>query len=323
MYVITMAANQFRHCASCLCVIILVIVMMRIGAAAGAMLVPQADAIKAFEPLTNFIHDAVVATYAAQVPPLVETPFLSQESDESLARLYSQPFRGRNLFALRHSLHDVLSWRAAIRSKHPRRRASSCAVVGSSGSLLDARAGASIDENEWVIRANGAPTSAALSAHVGRRTTFYVNAYLPSRGRMPEAHARATPNIFFCQNMWVAECWTRTKIDGAERLSPWLVDYAARLLRTAKAPTTGFMAIVLALHCCNLTRLYGFGEGAVGSGGSGGGGSGGSVARAKGRGCARYFGRCENASAYKEGGRQWHDWSREAAWIRASGLLAS
>lgn len=125
-----------------------------------------------------------------------------------------------------------------------------------------------------------------------------------------------------CQNIWVAECWTRTKIDGAERLSPWLVDFAARLLRTAKAPTTGFMAIALALHCCNSTRLFGFGtlgEGALGSGGSVTRANG----RAKGRGCARYFGRCENASEYKDGGRRWHDWSREAAWIRASGLIAS
>ena len=192
------ARNQRLHCAvRCLCVTILVIIMVRIGAAAGAVLVPDADAVQLLEPITNFVHGAVVAIYAENVPPLVKAPFFSQETDRSLAQLYRQPFRGRNLFALGHSLRDVSSWRDAIRAKHPQ-RATSCAVVGSSGSLLDARDGARIDANEWVIRANGAPSHAAFSDHVGRRTSFYINAFLPSRGRMPDAHAHAIP-VIFCE----------------------------------------------------------------------------------------------------------------------------
>ena len=51
----------------------------------------------------------------------------------------------------------------------PRSGYSSCAVVGSSGSLLAERHGAQIDEHEYVIRFNLAPT-AGYEAHVGAKT---------------------------------------------------------------------------------------------------------------------------------------------------------
>jgi hypothetical protein len=50
---------------------------------------------------------------------------------------------------------------------------STCAVVGSSASLLDRRLGVEIESHTAVFRANDAPTQ-GFEAHVGRKTTARV-----------------------------------------------------------------------------------------------------------------------------------------------------
>ena len=294
-----------------------------LGALIGSIAMPPAYS----EWLRRVLQPGVELLLACTMPFLSAMdghasvrPFFSEETDGALGAIYWQPLRGRQLFLFRHSLPELLAWRSEVRARQlvpsprapARGRAASCAVVGSSGSVLDRMDGDTIDAADVVIRVNAAPTPWTLRRHVGARTTFYLNAYLPGvrspRGRgsvssFPGGRVGPTPVVFYCQNLWVAECWSRIAHDGAERVSPRLVaDAAARLRLTAKAPTSGFVALILALHLCNHTRAYGFGGGSR---------------------CARYYGPCRNVSQYRTSGRRWHDWPREAAWIQGSGLLKS
>ena len=310
-----------------LILIAVVVVSMYVGGRIGSIAMPSGLAswllVRVIEPSVELLPTyAMPLVYGSGREEDVR-PWLSEESDQALQALYWRPFRGRQLWLFRHSLRELFALRAAVRQRARGKglvpaRANSCAVVGSAGGLLDRKDGAAIDAADVVIRVNAAPTPRSLRVHVGTRTSFYLNAYLPgaarashSRGHsatvqtFPGSTVGRTPVVYYCQNLWVAECWARVSKDGADRVSPRLVtEAAARLaLPVAKAPTSGFVALILALHLCNHTRAYGFGDG--------------------GR-CARYYGPCRtNATEYRASGRRWHDWPREATWIRSSGLLGS
>ena len=78
----------------------------------------------------------------------------------------------------------IREWQARIESELPRqwrRRYSSCAVVGSSPSLLNAALGRSIDSAEAVFRANAAPTR-GYEAFAGARTTVRLWGALTREG---------------------------------------------------------------------------------------------------------------------------------------------
>ncbi|KAK3240041.1 glycosyltransferase 29 protein [Cymbomonas tetramitiformis] len=62
-----------------------------------------------------------------------------------------------------------------------------CAVVGNSGQLLRAEAGAEIDQHDAVFRINYAPT-AGFEAHVGNRTTFDIINQQHAKVFVPEVH---------------------------------------------------------------------------------------------------------------------------------------
>ena len=250
----------------------------------------------------------------ATLPLLRSSPFFSDESDASLRSLLHLPVggdcSGASGFA-GATMHDVVRWRGApgggrntLLPDGGYGKFRSCAVVGSSGALLDERHGSSIDGAEWVIRINSAPTPSALRAHVGRRTSVYLNqgptsvrllsahtsridtgtrpppdhtssnATPASTGAQQELHAasRLTPRgqsasriVHYCHVPWIADCWAAGRARGGgtgavtERLSPRLVTWTRRRLRTLKWPTTGAMAIALALHVCNATLVFGFG----------------------------------------------------------------
>eukprot|EP00854_Cymbomonas_tetramitiformis_P002932 gene2932-3746_t len=75
-------------------------------------------------------------------------------------------------------MRDLHLWTALEAEKLQMRKDRSwryrtCAVVGNSGQLLRAEAGAEIDQHDAVFRINYAPT-AGFEAHVGNRTTFDI-----------------------------------------------------------------------------------------------------------------------------------------------------
>lgn len=93
-----------------------------------------------------------------------------------------------NLTALRASSYDrpfrdarhadlFVGWQSTLREHWHSRRFNSCAVVGSSGSLLLGQPrGALIDQHDAVFRVNYAPTR-GYEEYVGRKTTVWVLAW--------------------------------------------------------------------------------------------------------------------------------------------------
>jgi hypothetical protein len=231
----------------------------------------------------------------SMLPATRGVAFLSAESPETIARTvnislvdggfapedevhaYSQP-----------SLSTVLAWQLAS-AQQPVGRAVSCAVVGSSSSLLEASEGEAIDKAEWVIRVNNAPAGPrcwkrgrdqgqvtvcdgeADRKHIGSRTTFYVNTFQDVRVLNATLHLRSSTRpaprtwgearvVYYCHVPWPSRCWDNAMSDGSQRLSPRLVAQAKRSMGLSRHrwPSTGSMAIMFALHHCHSVQIYGF-----------------------------------------------------------------
>lgn len=181
----------------------------------------------------------------------------------------------------------LLQWQALIRtalrtSPAWKRRYSSCSVVGSSASLLHTPRGAQIDGAEAVVRINQAPAGGQWASHAGRRTTIRVwgagvkswgkngtESWGKSKHLSPSelgAAVLACPPVSF-----VGICWSSLG-DAAPTAYPRLWPYTWRHLRQQIArqinrsatprdvPTTGAIAVYLALRSCDRVALFGFGD---------------------------------------------------------------
>eukprot|EP00740_Mantoniella_antarctica_P009658 CAMPEP_0181382978 /NCGR_PEP_ID=MMETSP1106-20121128/21078_1 /TAXON_ID=81844 /ORGANISM="Mantoniella antarctica, Strain SL-175" /LENGTH=423 /DNA_ID=CAMNT_0023502535 /DNA_START=89 /DNA_END=1361 /DNA_ORIENTATION=- len=141
---------------------------------------------------------------------------------------------------------------------------STCAVVGSSGSLLDRRLGVEIESHTAVFRANDAPT-AGFEAHVGRKTTLRVQniAYCGFRERTTELTVHYTDH----RRAHVGAVCTAPHI---KRISPRMLAYSKAYWTRARPPAPedltlgkaklsgGFYAVALAMHLCGRVDVYGF-----------------------------------------------------------------
>ena len=90
-----------------------------------------------------------------------------------------------------------------------RRRFSTCAVVGSSGTLLQQSLGAEIDAHDAVLRVNAAPLPPKLRAHTGSRTTWRVfsSPHAASDFRFKEQEQYPdTPLVVVCDRPFVYSC---------------------------------------------------------------------------------------------------------------------
>tara|TARA_B110001452_G_scaffold72825_1_gene58907 strand:+ start:1099 stop:1797 length:699 start_codon:yes stop_codon:yes gene_type:complete len=88
-------------------------------------------------------------------------------------------------------------------------RFDSCAVVGSSGTLLQQSLGAEIDAHDAVLRVNGAPLPPKLRAHTGSRTTWRVlsSPHAASDFRFKEQEQYPdTPLVVVCDRPFVYSC---------------------------------------------------------------------------------------------------------------------
>ena len=265
----------------------------------------------------EWLFDKHTAAAASRFTPLCSKPRLptglfGHEDEAGLLHLITRGNAGATLKGLNVSQVTELSQsvsKSPVARNHSYR---SCAVVGSSSNLLDRFDGAAIDAADWVIRANNAPTPAHLSAHVGSRTDVYVNTHSPKRAacaatargqnqwHVTESHCNTSTQVFYCHVPYVGRCWWGIRKDRFDRISPRLVGWARAALGTSRSyPTSGLMAMLLALHTCDVTRPYGFGPSFTSP-------------------CAKYFGDClplEAAYLNPRASFGWHDMRTEYAWM--------
>ena len=169
---------------------------------------------------------------------------------------------------------------AVSRGRAPlaRIRVPSCAVVGSSSKLLDREDGLRIDASDLVIRSNHPPVASWLDRYVGSRTDVHIDpVQSPPRGTLTKWRGVTVKGkgvqLFTCNsNHNFPYCLTlhsRTKAsDGRwDRVAPAIDWYARALMRSTgvpernafSRPTTGFIALIVALHFCDNVTLYGYG----------------------------------------------------------------
>ncbi|NXN13844.1 SIA4B sialyltransferase, partial [Indicator maculatus] len=149
-----------------------------------------------------------------------------------------------------------------------------CAVVGNSGWLRGSGHGLQIDAHDCVLRMNRAKT-AGFELDVGRRTTH--------RFLYPESAVDVPPGVHLVlvpfkplDLQWVASAfstgeltrtYTRVKqFIKADRnkvliLSPAFLKYVqdSWMQRRGRYPSTGFTALLFALHTCQQVSVFGFG----------------------------------------------------------------
>eukprot|EP00316_Scyphosphaera_apsteinii_P016176 CAMPEP_0119347238 /NCGR_PEP_ID=MMETSP1333-20130426/108419_1 /TAXON_ID=418940 /ORGANISM="Scyphosphaera apsteinii, Strain RCC1455" /LENGTH=387 /DNA_ID=CAMNT_0007359771 /DNA_START=267 /DNA_END=1430 /DNA_ORIENTATION=+ len=189
-----------------------------------------------------------------------------------------------------------------------------CAVVGSSSSLRGQSFGKAIDAHEAVFRVNAAPTAGHAEA-VGTKTTHRVQNsekpfMLASLG-VPELQ------LVICHMRWLGECqqnaFSGNYLDQLVYVNPVFYVQLWTLLghpKDKKIPSTGLLAIALALGLCSHVTHFGFGRASVSSH----------------RQCRHYW-ECvasEDAAAYSDPLHPFHDWIAEDylrdLWTR-SGLI--
>lgn len=218
------------------------------------------------------------------------------------------------------------AWQSAVAANMTRdvtTRRRSCAVVGSSGVMINASLGRRIDAADHVIRMNTAPT-VGFEEHVGSKTTIRVatlNAGL--HARREGLVTRSTTLVYYCQTKWIGACWGWIPREPAPRLSPSLLRVAQAVLRTSRLfPSTGIMSVLVAMSLCRKVSLYGFGL-------------------RNDTKCGKYYGRCVPPAMYfshlsrkqivmeskkqkhiMEVGGAYHDLESETSWLQSLGYRA-
>ena len=99
----------------------------------------------------------------------------------------------------------------------------SCAVVGSSSSLLRAQNGPAIDSADFIIRVNNAPLPRRFVPHLGRRTSLTIRTFgdtfphptlASMRSHAPISHEatedHGAPTLFYCHVPYLSRCWVWT-----------------------------------------------------------------------------------------------------------------
>lgn len=145
------------------------------------------------------------------------------------------------------------------------RRYDSCAVVGSSGTLLHHTLGAEIDAHTAVWRVNSGVVRPGLASVAGMRTTIRVVASPHAASGWSFKEEQIFPNTTFlvlCDRPFVYSC---QHVLFANRKPNWHevnpVFYAAvrRVVDQRKhaIPLTGVAAVALATRMCNRVDVYG------------------------------------------------------------------
>ncbi|XP_056597703.1 CMP-N-acetylneuraminate-beta-galactosamide-alpha-2,3-sialyltransferase 1-like [Triplophysa dalaica] len=156
-------------------------------------------------------------------------------------------------------------------------RCRTCAVVGNSGNLLDSHYGPLIDFNDFVIRMNKAPVE-GFEDDVGWKTTHRVM-YPESAVHLDNSTHLVLLPFKMLDIQWVTSALTngtikRTRFKVIDKLQankdktmvmhPAFLYYVHTTWLHIKArssyPSTGFLALMFALHICDEVNVFGFGS---------------------------------------------------------------
>ena len=185
--------------------------------------------------------------------------------------------------------------RAAVR-KPASNLSGTCAVVGSSAAVFDAKHGSEIDAARHVLRLNNAPVPARWREHIGQRTTLRVNTHQTFREREDDEYGlRDIPQVVYCHHVG-SGCWNGVQKDGLDRIAPGFVQGTIDELGLQSGwPTSGLIAVALARSMCAEVHVYGFGL-------------------SKTQPCAKYYGgHCEPPAQYQK--TEWHDFALEKDYL--------
>lgn len=161
------------------------------------------------------------------------------------------------------------------------RRWSTCAVVGSAGSLLMQSHGGAIDRADAVFRVNAAPTR-GYEYQVGARTTLRFLGFLPNSTAPPVEVGESV--AVYCSPFRHHKCWMLDVLnDSRPRVHPLVWHELRAQIRAAAQktgrrsradsraavgsgedelyPTTGAVALFAALRLCDEVNIFGFGNG--------------------------------------------------------------
>jgi len=147
-----------------------------------------------------------------------------------------------------------------------------CAVVGPSRNLLESRYGDLIDAHDLVIRINRAPTD-NFETDVGTKTTHHVVWPRPLvEGQYDrEAVLLMTPVATNIEEVFdrilelVVGSW-EWNLERVRIIHPEFVKYIHENWTGGRKqyPSTGFVAVMLALHVCDEVDVFGFGADVLG-----------------------------------------------------------
>ncbi|XP_063306325.1 CMP-N-acetylneuraminate-beta-galactosamide-alpha-2,3-sialyltransferase 1 [Pelobates fuscus] len=163
---------------------------------------------------------------------------------------------------------------------HSPYRCRSCAVVGNSGNLKNSEYGAEIDDHDFILRMNHAPTT-KYEADVGRKTTHHF-VYPESVRDLQENVTMVLIPFKTLDLQWIVSALTngtinftytsvprRIKVKKEKILiySPEFMKYIYDkwLLNHGRYPSTGLFSVIFALHVCDKVDIYGFGADSKGN----------------------------------------------------------
>ncbi|NXK46217.1 SIA4B sialyltransferase, partial [Chauna torquata] len=156
----------------------------------------------------------------------------------------------------------------------------SCAVVGNSGRLKGSRHGPRIDAHDWVLRMNRAKT-VGFEVDVGMRTTHHFMYPESAVNLWPGVHLVLVP-FKPLDLKWVTSAFSTGELTHtymrvkqfikADRnkvliLSPAFLMYIHEnwMQHHGRYPSTGFTALLFALHTCRQVSVFGFGADSKGN----------------------------------------------------------
>ncbi|XP_006830782.1 PREDICTED: CMP-N-acetylneuraminate-beta-galactosamide-alpha-2,3-sialyltransferase 1 [Chrysochloris asiatica] len=155
-----------------------------------------------------------------------------------------------------------------------------CAVVGNSGNLKASQYGSQIDEHDFVLRMNKAPTL-GFEADVGSKTTHHL-VYPESFRELGENVSMVLVPFKTTDLQWVISATTKGTISYTyapvpakikvkkEKIliyHPAFIKYVFDhwLQGHGRYPSTGILSVIFSLHICDEVNLYGFGADSKGN----------------------------------------------------------